>query len=585
MKKSTFQLEISYEGGVPLIPNVAVVLVLHGSDYDMGYQYVQQINQIFGPWVLKNVQCKLTRAETSALKAYQWHLKKHTPEFIDMFRGMAAGATDAGVKLSYEEVLADFCTEEFEKSLLTLPGSEPSESQKSELPLNECSGFAAWGSCTKDGRLIGVGISDTMTSFQSVIICLPETGNNYIIGMNVPRIIKFGLCPGGSSHPAMNSKGLVYVHHGGCATLGNEKRDYSVPLSLQIQHTLRFASNATDALTMELVYPRGTRAVGLWADISGDAFVLECRDPKVVRRAGDHGEQDFLYATNNCLDESLKPFLKNMIGWPLDYYPHGGWNPSDMNSVGRCLYMWNALHNYHGKVDMDFVKMMLRFPTQRVYPILDEVPTQIYKVLGVDWNTHIGHLANQRVGIMLPDNGDKGLYYLCTGPLDRHVERLTERSHLSTDIATRRAEQLTAGSSFFQIAATHTFFELRLASSPEDIVTAAKKRAQYDLYYANKELRKLTYWDVPYAPLDAIFNKAAAECQKGDYYLVLAQKTKGNESVCNYAKSVRGFTRCQAYARQVYESLVPPACKPTDLGLGEWFGSWGRWESYSPGSS
>ena len=64
--------------------------------------------------------------------------------------------------------------------------------------------------------------------------------------------------------------------------------------------------------------------------------------------------------------------------------------------------------------------------------------------------------------------------------------------------------------------------------------------------------------------------------------MVLAQKTKGNESVCHYARAVRGFTRCQAYAKQVYESLVPPASNPTDLGFGEWFGGWGQWESYPP---
>jgi hypothetical protein len=90
----------------------------------------------------------------------------------------------------------------------------------------------------------------------------------------------------------------------------------------------------------------------------------------------------------------------------------------------------------------------------------------------------------------------------------------------------------------------------------------------------------LTYRDVPYAPLDAIFDRAAIENQKGDYYLTLAQKTKGDESVCNYARAIRGFTRCQAYAKQVYESLVPPASNPSELGLGEWLGGWGQWESY-----
>jgi hypothetical protein len=421
-----------------------------------------------------------------------------------------------------------------------------------------------------------------MTAFQCVVICLPNTGNNYIIGINVPRIIRFGLRPGGSPHPAMNNKGLAYVHHGGCATLGNEKRGYGVPPCLQVQHTLRFASNADQALDMELAYPHGARAVGLWADTSNKAFVLECRDPQAIRSIGDNGEQDFLYAANNCLDRSLEHFLKNVSGWPLEYYPHGGWNTSDMNSVGRCLYMWNALHNYHGKADLDFVKMMVRFPSQMIFPPLEKAPIQMYKTQEADWNTHIGHLANQRVGIMIPDYGDKGLYCLCTGPAGRQVTPLTERSHISTGLTAGQIEPVTGGYHYYQIAATHTFFELQLASKTIEIVSAAKKQAQYDLYHANRELRKLTYHDVAYAPLDAIFDKAATENQKGDYYLGLTKNASGNDLVCLQAKALRAFTRCQAYAHQVYESLIPPPSKPTDLGLGEWFGNWGQWESYSP---
>jgi hypothetical protein len=48
------------------------------------------------------------------------------------------------------------------------------------------------------------------------------------------------------------------------------------------------------------------------------------------------------------------------------------------------------------------------------------------------------------------------------------------------------------------------------------------------------------------------------------------------------SEAARSYLRCQAYARQVYESLVAPACKPTDLGLREWFGNWGQWETYPP---
>jgi hypothetical protein len=565
MSKYLSESETLYEDGAPLISNVTPVMVLCGSDYDMGYQYSQQLNQIFGPWALKNIQRNFNKAEASALKAYQLHLEKYSPEFIDMFRGMADGATAIGVNLSYEQLLGEYCSVgiidmnlpayPIGKNLQTFSDTESPENQNKKLTSNDCSGFAAWGSTTKDHNLICASSEDHPLRYEFLAIVLPETGNNYIFGM----VIMPPLC----CHPGMNNKGLSYVHHG-AGTDGNEKPGYGVPQCLAVQHTLRFANNADEALSLQLSYSSGigsARAAGLWADVGGKAFDLECRDPKVARKAGDYGEQDFIYVTNNCIAESLQPFLQNEYGWPLDYIPHGGWNVDDMNSVRRNLCMWNALHNYHGAIDLDFVKMLWRFPSQApAYPTLEEAEIQLYKNQGAGWDSYIGNLSNQVVGITQPDNGEEGLFHVCTGPVGR------------------RTEPLSAGWHFYPIAATHTFFELQLTSKPIDIVLAAAKRAQYDLYYANKELRKLTYADVPYAPLDAIFNQAAIESQKGSYYLSVAHITKGSESICNHAKALRAFTKCQAYAKQVHESLVPPAAKPEDLGLGEWFGSWGQWE-------
>ena len=47
-KRVDLEAEISFAGEVPLIPNVRPVIILSGSDYDMGYQYYQQVIQIFG---------------------------------------------------------------------------------------------------------------------------------------------------------------------------------------------------------------------------------------------------------------------------------------------------------------------------------------------------------------------------------------------------------------------------------------------------------------------------------------------------------------------------------------------------------
>jgi hypothetical protein len=342
--------EVAVADGVPIPPAVRPVIVASGSDFDIGYQYFRQLGQIFGPEVLQEMQnpAGFSDEQLVALRAYQWYLKQYMPELIEEFKGMAAGATDAGVPLSYTEVLASNIA-----STKAFPGTEPSGSQDDTLPSSGCSGFAAWGSTTKDGKLICAGSQDDEHRYGHLLMVFPETGNDYIVNLS-PRWA--GDPAHDVAHPGMNNKGLCYVHHG-AGVPGNEEEGYaSLGAMLWSMHTLRFANTAAQALQMQLSYPSGARVHGLWADTSGDAFNIECRDPQTVRRAGENGEQDFIYATNNCLTKKIKPtqhiWLVEDLGWKLTYVPHGGWTGMDEDAVRRNLDMWNMLHNYHGQVDL-----------------------------------------------------------------------------------------------------------------------------------------------------------------------------------------------------------------------------------------
>lgn len=549
--------EINFADGVPIPPNVRPVIILSGSDYDIGYQWFQQYIQIFGSWILQELQCRITDEEIAALKVIHQCIEKYTPEFIDIMKGMADGATDAGVSLSYNEVLACFAREE------PIIGTDPSGSKRFLLPPYGCSGCAAWGSTTKDGKLLCVGIGDySGIKFEVTIEVFPaDKKSNYF--MLSPYTVNAKPC-----HPGMNSKGLVYVHHG-AGTSGNEKPRsaspdvYGVPSVFGIMHTLRFANNAKEALEMQLAYEG--HAGGLWADTGGDAFDLECRDPLTIRRAGDEGEADFLYATNNIItkSEALEKFIPKHPKLPTRYIPHAGYiaHYFSISSVPRNLEMWNMFHNYHGLVDLEFIKMMCRFTGNPPdYPTLEEADAVYYGTQGAGWDQKISDLATEMVGIVVPDERLCYISSFC-------VARLPNVNH--------------PGGHYYPVNPTYSFYQLKLASGPAEVISAARERSRYDLYYANRELRKLTYRDVPYAPLDEIFNRAATEWIKGEYYMTKAGKTAGNESIYNYGRGLRAFCRCQAYANQVYESLVPPLDTPAKLGLREWFGPWGDWATKS----
>ena len=544
------EAEISFIDGAPIPPGARPVIILSGSDYDMGYQYYQQLVQVFGPWCLERMSQEFTEEQILALKANQWYISVETPEMIDFVKGMADGATDAGVELSYMEVLASFT------GTTTRPDAPPG-SEDDKLPPKDCSGFAVWGSATTDGKLIcaGSGDHDLIKRWRPelTLIFFPEEGNSIICAPPT----------GGIAHPAMNNKGLAYVHHG--ATLrGDWLAGYGIPGLFAILHTLRFADDAIEAVDMQLGYTSSSHKSngGLWADVDGNAFIIECSDPLTIRVAGDYGEVDFIYAANNSLTEEFEEWglLNTSYGWELRYVEHGGWHGYSESSVQRNLGMWNMFHNYQGEIDIEFAKMMWRFAAELPdYPTLEEAEIGLYELQGEGWDMKICSQENAMVGVLIPDDGDEGLYYVSQG------------------CATKVTAPLGGGEHFYRVAPTYSFYELKLASSPGEVVDAAKLRAQFDLWDANVELGKLTYWDVPYVPVNEIFSQAAAEWINGCWHMDLAKETTGNESIYNWGKSLRAFTACQAYAKQAYNALVPPPDSPEDLGLQDWFGEWGEW--------
>jgi len=523
-------------------PNVRPLIVLSGSDYEMGYQNYQQIAEILHPYVLKKFQRKFTDKEREVLKIYEETVQKEAPEMIEYMKGMAKGATDAGIKLSYNEVLAGFV------------GTRHIENAQTYFEPDDCSGWAAWGTATKDGRLIVTGCGDhgLLSRFRDEVTLLvyPETGNNYIVTTSC-----------GGWHPGMNNKGLGYAHHGGgyCGMHNSHPRKppqtfYGLPTSITTPHTLRFSNNADEAKDMIISFSSNAR--GLWADINGNNWNVECNEDPKVRKAGDCSERDFLYATNNALIEEL-------IQEDETYIPHlGQWGcPASISSVARNSEMWNMLHNYHGKVDIEFAKMMWRFPSTepKGYSSIEEAEALYLETLGQGWDHHIANLSNSAPSIGVPDDGNEGLFYVSQGPLIRF------------------SNPQSPGNRHVHINPTHTFYEVKLDETPEKAVEAAGKRAHYDLYYANRELSKLTWSDVAFAPLREILNKAVEGWLRGNFYMEQAKKTEGTESVLNLGRAIRGYNSSQAYAKQVFEALVPPPAKPKDLGLREYMGSWGEW--------
>jgi hypothetical protein len=52
--------EISFADGIPIPPNVRPVIIVSGTDEEMGFQWFQQYAKIFGIWKLQELQQTLT---------------------------------------------------------------------------------------------------------------------------------------------------------------------------------------------------------------------------------------------------------------------------------------------------------------------------------------------------------------------------------------------------------------------------------------------------------------------------------------------------------------------------------------------
>jgi len=549
------EYEIPYAGEVPLVPSVRPVIVLQGSDYEMGYQHTQQIIQIFGKYYLDGAaKVKRGKKNLAIIKKSEEYIKKYTPWIIDYVKGMTDAAKDADIPMTYNQMLTHFTS---------TSNSQPEDEE------SECSGWAVWGSATKDGNLICGGSGDHEIRvgskyryrYEVITMFFPESGNNFVL--SPPS--------GGAGHPGMNNKGVCYAHHGTTGYYDRymkpelENSGEGVPRIFLLLHVLRFATTAEEAKDITLSIPNpGGRQGGLWADVNGNALVIENRDnPRVIRRPGDHGERDFIFATNNLFSEELKGCYNPPPGQKVIFFPHVGYlgTEGSLSSIGRNIGLWNLFHNYHGEIDLDFGKMMWRFQGPPLpYATIDEAVEDYERSQAKHWNAHICQTGNSMVGILQPDDGDDGILHVSHGCAARGVNSPTY-----------------SGGVVVRLRPTYTFFELKLASNPTNVSRAAQTRARYDLWNAYQELMKIDYSDVRYAPLDEILNQAVIEWQKGWFYTDEAGETKEKEAVIKRAKAIRCYTRCQCYARQVYNSLVPPATCPEDLNLRAWHGNWGEW--------
>ena len=261
---------------------VRPVCIVKGDFYTMGRQYGRELKQI----IYANLLHNLARLNAiwpdksrlfEELKRYEAAVLAVSPDSISMWQGIADGAG-----LPYEAAAIYCCYIALAKG--------PSEG---------CSTISAYGSACKEGGLIAAANADsfsfTPTSYSPTLVMYPERGNAVIANG--------GIC----SNLCLNEKGMIVMASAGGYNGRKEDTGIGIP-------------GVLSTLMLSWKYDLAPQAAGEAARVfTADAENLHCADPDNgsyviertaccihTRRPGDHGERNFLVATNHFISSEMQ---------------------------------------------------------------------------------------------------------------------------------------------------------------------------------------------------------------------------------------------------------------------------------------
>lgn len=593
--------EISFADDVPIVPSICPIVVLKGSSQEMGRQYIQQIIDIFGKWVVERMAARKFRPhELEVIRNWHHHMKDQTPEVCGMIEGWVDAAKEHGIELSYWSAV-QLWTGHFEPIWsgirghgvreLTMTQLEDGESQASSSYLGGqstahlgertedlCSGACAWGDATPDGGLVAGSSTDHDCTFQVTIVAYPDTGNAFIY---TPFSIN-GFIPGlgqyfFAGHPGMNDKGLAYVHHGG-GLHGIEEtsdRGYGLRRGASVFHNLRFADSTSTALENELSWPIGDVGTilgsvgGFYAD-SRSAYVCEARPSNAIGSTpilrelsfDESGRSyNFLYANNNSMHpRSSAGFSAPEQGY--DFNVVEGWiqdKPVDLinlgekqispalstkSSQGRNRYLFESMKAAYGSIDVDVMAKIYGTSAPERYredgQRMSHREREVAWLNGDFWPSSICHRVNAFSAVMRPDHGDQGLYMGCVGP------------------ANRRAIMHIPGHGYYYYDEANEFWEIRLRNTPDELLGTAKLRAMELLAEAEKQVES-----VPAAKpgegegglIAHLLDRAKSSLKEANDLYEGQSDRETDNMIRNLSRALRKYTTCQVRAKQVMTEL------------------------------
>jgi hypothetical protein len=315
------------------------VVVVSGSNYEMGVQYAEQAAELIV--ANRDVTWQLLDTQVTAypggpplgrevilkdIQVWTYYLEKYDPALKDWLRGISKGCKNKGFEVSYVDLVAimvlpqevwarpqmPYPAETNVTAFVSSKGSRLSaRGRTSTQAVSSCTAFAATGSATQGGVpmvSLTLGFLSDIKHYV-ILVAFPTDGERFV---NLTVAGKVTNNTGMNSKYAWVMTAAVTHPFLACAS------SWGVPSEVYHHYLQQYCKSPADAVKYVDETPRGgVTGIFLFADRSGDVFAYEVGScDTAMRKPGDLGETDFVATTNNYNSSAMAPYAI-----PADWFP------------------------------------------------------------------------------------------------------------------------------------------------------------------------------------------------------------------------------------------------------------------------
>ena len=314
-------------------PSPVTVVVVSGSNYEMGFQYGEQTGDLIAAnrdstWELLNTKIKYTDQSgdhflkhediLEDIKVWTYYIEKYSPKLVEWLYGISAGCLKKGVNVSYVDLVALMV---LPQELWSRPAAPyPVETGVPALALNKnfnngpkertnirarasCTAFAATGSATDNDPMVSLTLGFIPEITQYVILfAYPNEGEPFV---NLTMAGKVTNNTGMNRNFAWVMTAAVTHPAKSCAI------SWGVTSEVYHHYLQQYCKSPKDAMDyLDSTPSGGVTGIFLFADQSGTVFAYEVGSGKsAVRKPGDLGEPtEYVTTANNYNGKEMKPF-------------------------------------------------------------------------------------------------------------------------------------------------------------------------------------------------------------------------------------------------------------------------------------